>query len=415
MSIRISFLKLSEFFFFMMLLYFQWFQYAFFEIPFMMVFTGAGMLGFLALHYYLEDNRLVLPVPGEYVWWLLFFAFAFATGLFLAASKPVFIELLSTSFQYLLIGYAVFLIAAKEKDLDFLIKALLITYLLAAATTILFPVEDPQDPGRFTMGLTNNANTLGIGMMIGIFCALYLTDFKKIPRTIFLFTAIIAMTYTIILTGSRKSLIALVILLVLWLIFSLPKLLKFIPPKRRIVVLGLVLLLIGIAGITLIPLFMDSILINRMISLFTVGSTDERIPMYKEAMVLFRQHPLAGIGFGQFSVVSQFGTYSHSTYAEALSCTGLTGAVLYFGAYSLVFFKLLHKARSLERSYEVQHAYQWLAMLFILLFLAAGIIHFYEIDSYIVFGLMFAFANLDIKDRRQENQKGPKELEERAG
>lgn len=400
MSIRISFLKVSEFFFCIMLLYFEWFSCAFFEIPYMMFFTGAGMIGFLALHYYLEDNRMIVPISEEYIIWLLFFIYSFVFGLLVNANFSVFISSIGTSFEYLIIGYAVFLIAAKEKNLDLFINAFLITSVIAAATTILFPVEVPHDPGRYTMGLNSNANSLGITMMIGIFCALYKINFKSLPRTMLLFILIGLMTYTIFLTGSRKSLLVLALLLVFWSAFSLPKTLRLLPDNKKSYVLGIMGVFILISCLILVPLYLKSTLAARLTLLISEGSTDNRIPMYKEAIFLFLQNPILGIGFGQFSVVSEFNTYSHSTFAEVLSCTGLLGTVLYFAPYPLLFIKLFTKLKNLREKHEDQYAYQWLALLLILLLLAFVVIHFYDIDSYIVFGMIIAFANLNLQNSK---------------
>lgn len=404
MTIKLTLLEISKFFFFLMLLYFCWFKFVFFEIPNIMLITGAGMIGPLLLDYYFQNKRMVLPFSSEYVFWLLFFVYTFLSGLVIAADKAEFASSVLSGFEYLLVGYSVFLIAAKDKKLDFFITAMLIISILAAVTTVLFPVETPEDPGRYTMGPTNNANALGISMMIGIFCALYKIDFQKNSKTVFLFALIGLMAYVIILTGSRKSLLAFALLFVFWFVFSLGKSLKRVSTKKKVFAVALIGILLIVSAIVLVPLFMESALLSRLTSFLQFGTQDNRVLMYQKAILLFKQHPLFGIGYDQFKILSGFGTYSHSTIAEVLSCTGIIGTTLYFIPYILLFFKLINKIKQLHQVREAQFGYLWMAMLLIFVFLGTVVIHIYRVESNIIFGMMIAFATFELQNGSQNKK-----------
>lgn len=391
MPIKISYLKISKFFFLLMMIYYSWFRYVFFEIPNLMLLFGMCVFLPLLIFYYIEDHRILVKLPHEYILWILFFAYAFISGIFVSADKSIFFVSLMSCFQYLLVGYCVFLIVDKDKKLDFFVHSIIFVSVIAAITTILFPVEVPLDPGRFTMGLTNNANSLGISMTMGVFCALYQMNLKSLMRTLLLFIAIALMFYTIILSGSRKSLLSLAILIVVWLLFVFWKFIKPLSPKRKFASISLIIILISVSIFILTPLFDHSVLFSRLAELFQSGVADSRVRMYEKAIILFQQNPVIGIGFDQFSVVSGFNKYSHSTYAEALSCTGIIGAILYFTAYLTILIKLILK---LKKGQENQYAFLWIAAFFIFVFLGTGMIHFYELDSNIIFGMMISYANL---------------------
>lgn len=63
--------------------------------------------------------------------------------------------------------------------------------------------------------MTNNPNTLGVTMILGVFSIAYFagTNYKK---TIISFVIACWMLYTVVNCGSRKSLIAVVLIMALW-------------------------------------------------------------------------------------------------------------------------------------------------------------------------------------------------------
>jgi O-antigen ligase len=142
---------------------------------------------------------------------------------------------------------------------------------------------------------------------------------------------------------------------------------------------------------------MDSALFSRLQELFQPDSEQERKSMYKVAFQLFERNPVFGIGYDQFKLISGFNTFSHSTYAEALSCTGAVGVILYFIPYIIVFIKLVKKVRMLRNGPDGHYAYIWMAMFFTMIFLATGMIHYYDIGSNIILGMMITFANMDFQ------------------
>jgi O-antigen ligase len=52
--------------------------------------------------------------------------------------------------------------------------------------------------------------------------------------------------------------------------------------------------------------------------------------MKKDALALFVQHPIMGIGLNNFKYTARFGTYAHSDVYELPCCLGIVGTVLYY-------------------------------------------------------------------------------------
>jgi O-antigen ligase len=144
-------------------------------------------------------------------------------------------------------------------------------------------------------------------------------------------------------TGSRMGLLALGAALLLYLIFA--------SVRQRLIVIaaGVVLLVLGL-------LFLPPRIIERFTTFFeahsvesaeAAGSAEARKQLLLRALVLTAEHPLFGVGPGEFidAEAQQAGEegqrgmwhYTHNTYAELSSETGLIGLVLFviafFGAY----------------------------------------------------------------------------------
>jgi O-antigen ligase len=208
--------------------------------------------------------------------------------------------------------------------------------------------------------------------------------------------------YTIILTGSRKSLLAASLLLVYWLLFSFSGALKNITITRRANTIIIVVFAIICFSYFIMPVFEDSVMLQRLTSLFGQGDST-RTGMYKEAYEFFLSSPLFGIGYKNFELLSIYGTYSHSTYAEALACTGILGVILYFSAYITMAVKTIRVIFNKHLDHDVRiQARNILGIFLVMLFLGTGVIHFYEIGSSIVFAMIIGFNKLHYQPKRKK-------------
>lgn len=71
------------------------------------------------------------------------------------------------------------------------------------------------------------------------------------------------------------------------------------------------------------------------------GSIAGRSQMMVAGINLVKDNPIVGIGLGNFGYVTEADTYAHSTPIELLVSTGIAGAMLYYGIYAMLFYRLL--------------------------------------------------------------------------
>lgn len=355
----------------------------------MTLLLGAGIILCVFFHYLLNSTSISNAITFELKIWCLFTVVSLAFGLIVAVSLTDLIHAIITFIEYLILIFSMVYISNQDNKIDFFINIYIIFSAICALSVIWGGVNFTST--RMTMSETTNPNTVGILLVIGIFCLLYQLDFKKLLTTLLRIGLLFLFLYVIVLTASRKSFISTVILLVFWILFVLKDVLKS-TKKHRIRNLFIFISII-IIGINYFSSFLqDSGLIVRM-QLFFEGGNETRIDMYMTAFELFKNNPIAGIGLGNFRDVTMFGTYSHSTYAEILACTGLIGTILYFTPYISQIIKISYLMRDNDLNIAI-HAKVLAGLLIVLMFLGTGVINFYEMYPNIAFGFVIAFCNL---------------------
>ncbi|MGE4284942.1 MAG: O-antigen ligase family protein [Clostridia bacterium] len=186
----------------------------------------------------------------------------------------------------------------------------------------------------------------------------------------------------ILISGSRKSMLAAVLTLVMMFIFS---------PKGKLFhkLMGITLSLVLIVAVFQIgQVFFNKVYIfRRFATFFNETSNTTRVNMIKEGFQLLGTSPFIGVGLGNYTYASSFGTYSHNTVAEALATTGLLGAIIYFSTYLIIFSKLVLFTKHPKTK---EFAYNGIILFGVLAFLSIGVIHFYEILSSLLFTYLIA-------------------------
>ncbi len=391
-------IKLSKLFYVLLIMYYGLFQNVFFQIPNMMLILGTGMIGFVLLHTLQTRTSLLKPLTIELLFWTLFVITSLIFGLVIAVNQRFLISAISTFCQYLILIYGIIYIAIQDRKVDFFVKTFIIFAMVSAILTVLWGVDYGSD--RISLGPGNNPNELGITMVIGICCIFYLLDLKKLIHFIAGLSAILLLFYITILTGSRKSFLSIILIMVYWLAFVVFRDVKVLQLKEKIAGIFSLTGLAMVGYYLLSPIFAYSPLFMRLTSLFETGS-EMREGMYLLALEIFKQNPLVGIGFNNYRAVTMYATYSHSTYAEALACTGIIGSGLYFSPYVMIFINYLRAATSRKiNALQMKQVRIMLGLFGILIFLGIGVIHFYSISSSIAFGILVAFRKVHIKNGR---------------
>ncbi|NLD47238.1 MAG: O-antigen ligase family protein [Clostridiaceae bacterium] len=335
----------------------------------------------------------------EIVLWIAFAISSFFIGYVIITNKSHLISAIIPLIENLILIIFICFISKYDGNIDYMVKIFIILAFLCAITTI-FWGEGFQGSNRISMTSTTNPNGLGVLLVTGIFCLLYKMDIDKKINIIFTSSGALIFLYTIILTGSRKSFLAASLLLVYWVLLCLRGTLKKATFSRKTGVI----ILVSVAAISFIyyitPVFEESVMLYRLTNLFESGDTI-RTGMYTEAYDFFISSPLYGIGYKNYELLSVYRTYSHSTYAEALACTGLLGVFLYFSAYIIMAVKTIRVIINKHLSHNVRiQARNILGIFLVMLFLGTGVIHFYEINSSIVFAMIISFNKLYYKSRK---------------
>lgn len=386
-------IKLSKLFYIFLLIYYGWFQVVFFQVPNMLLILGVGMIGFIIIHSLQTREKILTMVTKELVYWFLFLITSFVFGSIVAIKTDYLITSVITFSQFWLLMFGIVYISKQDRKIDFFINIFILFVLICAFTTVFRGVN--YGNGRITMGYKNNPNTLGITMAIGVSCILYKIDFKRIANICLSCGLIFLFIYVTLLTGSRKSFLSIVLIVLWWFAFVVIIDLKTLKLSQKINGVLLIGAVISIGYLILYPIFNESVLLLRLIDLFQSGS-ETREGMYGVAFDLFERSPFIGIGLNNYRAVTIYETYSHSTYAEALACTGIIGSLLYFYPYVLMVnnYRKIIFCKKFD-SVLIKQSRVILGLLGVMIFLGIGIIHFYELTSSIAFGMIIAFYRVN--------------------
>jgi O-antigen ligase len=386
-------------------LYLDWFQYVF-GIRQIIIYFAAVLLAALIGSEIFQKRRIAISrAPSIIKTYIYFGAYALLTGMFVAISTSSMLSALMQYFEYVFICFVIFYISKAEGSMNWILNILYFCALVCGIQTVLFGMAI-RSAAVFvtTMGPTNNPNTLGIVMVFGIMAVLF--DYELFQKHFMIrLVSIVVFAYVIILTGSRKAFIAMAVLLSIWAINYITY------TKKRgnqlktkgikgffqnfAVIIGVVAALVYVSSAA----FSDTSMLSKLLLLFTNGGVadSERIPLYRQALEYFSQHPIFGIGYRQYEILYNAHIYSHSTYAEILSCTGAIGTLLFFVPILGLLFKAVISAFTCKN----EDSYKYRMILLVLaveLFVAATQIIIYDLGHMTILTFLFwEFSQLENK------------------
>lgn len=378
-SITISYLDLARLAIFVFILYSFWYYGVFgLSIPLL---YGTPILATLFVIIDMSKNSRSIKT-GFYSIVPLFvsyFVYSLFSGIIVCINLSSLLSSLITFFAYTTLCYDICYISKVDNSMRWIMKELMIVSLICAIQTIFKGVSVRGSYGTtvVVMGVNTNPNTLGVIMIIGIFTTLYLSKNKGL---FFPLLIVFSELYVIVLTASRKALIAVILILLLWVFEMLLSKDKEIKIYRK--VLGLLFLLLGviISLYYLRTFYLDSSLYIRLLN-FDSGLSD-RTDLLNKAFALWKTSPIFGIGFDQVKLY--IGLYSHSTYYELLACSGVFGIItwlFFFIPFLKEIFVVIIKWRKTSISYQL---FILLFMFLIELFLGLGQIWFYDFEHMVV-------------------------------
>lgn len=202
--------------------------------------------------------------------------------------------------------------APRGKVLYFLVAM----YPLGAAFNVTYAVlRGPTlGNGRYT-GLTEQPTAFGYACLLAMCVLPFMFVVLPRGRRWLVFPVGLVLAYGIWISGSRASLLVLIILAAMF---------PFL--ERSIKAAGFIALL-GIVGIAMLDRILDqndgSNALSRLLGSGSGGSDHERLEGLAEAWAVFQQSPIIGNGF-------EFETFlAHNIYMQVLTCVGIIGFVAF--------------------------------------------------------------------------------------
>lgn len=378
-------LKLGKVFFSILIIYILWFKEALGDYP--VILYGTFMAGFVCtiaeLIYHREMK--ISGIPGMYI---AFGIYSLISGLLVAKNFAWFTSSMMTYFAFALACFCIHYISHTTGSFDWVMGCINISATLCAIYTLVAGVDYKTEVIVRTMSAENNPHTLGLMMTFGIFTIV--VDQKKVEKRFWLNLIFLALyLIVILLCGSRKTLIVSCILIVIWVV-NILKTERNVAGRKISLYLGLIAVIaFGIYYVK--TYYMASTSFERLMMLKdTSGAANTRWELYLEAFEFWKQSPLLGIGFGQFQILSRHGYYSHSSYAEILSCTGLIGVLIFFIPLVKMTFEMINELRVRKWKNGRYGVALCLAMLLAEWILGIGQIYIYGFDHMLMLTILYA-------------------------
>lgn len=356
-----------------------------------------GTLTFLSLMLILTNSQTRRYIKKEYTlkYWIVFALVSLLGSYLNAFSFQYALNKIILLIAYLALYFTVVVITSIDGDCAYISETLGWLCFILALLSLRNGISD--DVGRIAVGKTFGTNTLACYMLYGIMMLFLNLKLSKTLACIFRVSAISVMAYVLILTGSRKYLVGALIFIIGWFVTCYVLELKQSRKKTWLLTLSVSVIAIILISYYIYGWFVSTTMYGRFLSFISEPTAGDlsRTDMYKAGFEYFKQQPLLGIGYGNFELVyynAAVGryTYSHSTYVEALACTGIIGSLFYFMPYFKTIKRLVTtRAKCKDGSNTISNRSNILLML-VMLWLAFGTIHYYDSITFIVFAVINA-------------------------
>lgn len=343
-------------------------------------------------------------IGSEIKCWIAYIILSLLTVLF-AVNVQQALDGLGKYIQRLIYIMMIAYICEREKSVKFAVRLLAVTAFACAVSCLIMNVDVGK---KLTLesGANISTNDIGSIMAFGCFAILFafgLKEHKGLIKSAVKIGYIIAAASVIFVAGSRKSILAIIILFVLIFLLCAKDYFRNLSITWIILIS---LLLIAAAIIVyqyLMPMAEDTNLYVRVYGRGaerTADSDDSRMELYRQALTDFINNPVFGLGFNGFDAVHK--NYTHSTYVEPLACSGIIG-FLYLAPYVMILVKQI-KLIKLNQSNIEERIWQkeLLAFYISFLFVGIGIPYMYKDIPCIILAMFIASQRISF-DKLKEN------------
>lgn len=350
--------------------------------------------------------REKIYIGSEIKCWIVYSILSFLT-VFFAVNTQQALDGLGKYVQRLILIMMIAYICEYEKSVKFAVRLLAVTAFACAVSCLIMNV-DVSKKLTLESGANISTNDIGSIMAFGCFAVLFafgLKERKGFIKTIIKIGYVVAAVSVIFIAGSRKSILAIIILFALIFLFCARDFFKNLSVAWLIVITVLLMIVAFLVYQYLVPMVEDTNLYVRVFGRGaerTADSDESRIELYRMALTDFSNHIIFGLGFNNSAVVHN-GLYTHSTYAEPLACSGIIG-FLYLAPFVMILVKQiklikLNKHQIEERIWQKE----LLAFYISFLFVGIGIPYIYKDIPCIILAMFIASQKISF-DKIEERK-----------
>ena len=381
----IFYLLISIFF-----LYFFWFQFAITPIPFFPECLGLLLFGYVFVK--ATESGLYFNNLKYYYLFLLY-----VTATSLIVSPEYSISYLIKVYRYTVPMLAIIYFVNHDYNKFIRIQtvllltiAFLVFFYLFSNTHTLYDYTKSAE--RF-LGEENplNTNTFSSYILMANFSAFALT--LKSKKNIYMLLVVVftcLSVYTQLLLASRRGIIS-------FMLFVLPSfyLIVLYKYKSKALLFGFVLLVLFSLFIASQVLDWQNYNIFERFYMTGYEGDDLRYYFYVEAWRMFQDKFFLGYGLGGFT--QRIGVYSHSLYAELISCLGIVGTIIF--VVFILFDNLVFLFKTIKNKLYtsgVNNPFNILLILYLLNIICCGffIVYFSDMFFYIILSIFYSYRNI---------------------
>jgi O-antigen ligase len=286
------------------------------DIPFGKVSAGLTLIFFAASAF--SRPKLLSGMPGQMKWIALLWLQCALTVPFAYWRGGSFMQVLD-----FLKAILILIVMVVEVDRLSRLRALIATQVISVTALALGTLRD-YSGGRAsgTVGLVKNPNDLALTLVVAVpLCACLLLTARRMVAKAFCLIGILLMSYCVLITYSRGGFVALIAVYLMMAIgFGLRE-------RRR------AFLIIPLLGAALLVVLLPSGYGQRIESIFRSGMDDgsraERQYLLHRSIEVTIQHPLVGVGPGNFEIVSGKWLVTHNTYSQFSAEAGIPALILF--------------------------------------------------------------------------------------
>lgn len=365
-------------------------------LPYCSIICFGIMLTCLFLDIIQNRNGKVV-IKSEFRLWIAYLAICLFTSLVCSNTFGIMLDLVDY-IQRIVVAYSVYYVCSSEQSIKWPINLITLVSIVAAVSIIC----NTSDFGR-RLGSEGSAseavsaNDIGALMAFGCFTIFF--AFNNKSRISFIRMVLVAAISILFITvisisGSRKAIIAVIILYVCLILLCTKSVFKSISSTQLFLITAAVLGVLVLAYMYLLPLFENTSLYMRVFGDKAVGasqSNDGRMWLIELALKDFLEHPIIGLGYNNFAYYH--GNYTHCTYVEPLASSGIWG-VLYLIPYISILKKGIFISRHSAENVILKKAL--LAFYFSFLFVGVGIPFIYKDVPNVVLGMFLGAQEIGL-------------------